>query len=119
MTQIRMATQDDAQTIHAIYAPIVADTSISFEIDPPDRDEMAARIARTLATHPWLTGLLLEARDRGLRELEVIAAEAAPGTPFTAERLRVYLADRIRYRLAAREEAGLRRYLEMAATLPA
>jgi phosphinothricin acetyltransferase len=38
----------------AIYAPIVRDTTISFEVEPPTPQEMARRIATTLATHPWL-----------------------------------------------------------------
>ena len=36
---IRLATAGDAPGIHAIYAPIVRDTFISFEIEPPDVDE--------------------------------------------------------------------------------
>lgn len=51
---VRIADVADAQEIAAIYAPIVAATAISFEIDPPSVDEMAERIARTLRTHPWL-----------------------------------------------------------------
>ena len=51
---IRVARTDDAKAIAAIYAPIVRDTVISFETEPPDAAEMAARIAATLATHPWL-----------------------------------------------------------------
>jgi phosphinothricin acetyltransferase len=52
--RIRVATPDDAPAIQAIYAPYVAETCISFEIDPPDVAEMAARIARIGATFPWL-----------------------------------------------------------------
>ena len=51
---IRTATAKDAGDIAAIYAPIVSNTDISFEDVPPTEDEMAARIARTLQTHPWL-----------------------------------------------------------------
>ena len=51
---IRSATVDDAQAIQAIYAPIVTDTVISFEDVPPSVDEMAARIAATLQSHPYL-----------------------------------------------------------------
>jgi phosphinothricin acetyltransferase len=51
---VRLATPDDAEACRAIYAPIVADTVISFETEPPDDAEMARRIARTLQTHPWL-----------------------------------------------------------------
>lgn len=51
---IRLATAVDAAAIHAIYAPIVRDTVISFELAPPDEDEVARRIAGTLEKHPWL-----------------------------------------------------------------
>ena len=51
---IRAATVADADAIAAIYTPIVANTSISFELTPPDADEMRSRIAKTLQTLPWL-----------------------------------------------------------------
>ena len=54
---IRTATPDDAAAVQAIYAPVVAGTAISFEIDPPGVDQMAQRIAATLPTWPWLVGL--------------------------------------------------------------
>ena len=48
---IREATSSDAEAIAAIYAPIVTDTIISFEEEPPSADEIARRIA---ASHLWL-----------------------------------------------------------------
>lgn len=51
---IRTATPADAETITAIYAPIVANTSISFELAPPTVDEMRGRIGNTLTDLPWL-----------------------------------------------------------------
>ena len=51
---IRLATADDAARVQAIYAPIVRDTAISFEVDPPGVPEMGRRIAHTLVTLPWL-----------------------------------------------------------------
>jgi len=51
---IRLARPDDTDSIAAIYAPIVRDTVISFEIDPPTPAEMRQRIAATMVTHPWL-----------------------------------------------------------------
>ena len=54
-TVIRIARPSDAEAIAAIYAPIVRDTAISFETEPPDAGEMARRIEATLETHPWLT----------------------------------------------------------------
>lgn len=52
--QIRFATAADAAQVQAIYAPFVRDTVVSFESEPPDVEEMRERIAKTLATHPWL-----------------------------------------------------------------
>ena len=51
---IRTATPDDAAAIAAIYAPIVRHTAISFETEPPSEAEMRERIAKTLASLPWL-----------------------------------------------------------------
>ena len=51
---IRLATAADASAIHAIYAPIVRDTVISFELAPPDVSEIAARVEKTLESFPWL-----------------------------------------------------------------
>ncbi len=50
----RLATPADAEGILAIYAPIVRDTAISFEIEPPTLEEMQARIQTTLERLPWL-----------------------------------------------------------------
>jgi len=50
----RPATPADAGALAAIYAPIVRETAISFELDPPDAAQMARRIDKTLATLPWL-----------------------------------------------------------------
>ncbi len=54
LTEIRLATVADAAAIHAIYAPIVEATVISFELAPPSVDEIAERIQTTLARFPWL-----------------------------------------------------------------
>jgi len=54
MTTIRLATSQDADQIHAIYAPYVTDSVISFESDRPTVDDMRQRITNTLAFLPWL-----------------------------------------------------------------
>lgn len=54
---IRYATPDDAPAIHAIYAPIVESTGISFELLPPSVDEMRRRIASTMERYPWLVAM--------------------------------------------------------------
>ncbi len=51
---IRIASPTDADDILTIYAPIVRDTTISFEIEPPSREEMRKRILDTLSKLPWL-----------------------------------------------------------------
>jgi L-amino acid N-acyltransferase YncA len=51
---IRVATADDADAVAAIYAPIVASTAISFELQPPTVADMRARIAATIERFPWL-----------------------------------------------------------------
>ncbi|MCX6379057.1 MAG: GNAT family N-acetyltransferase [Armatimonadetes bacterium] len=52
--QVRVATKADAQGILEIYAPIVQETVISFEMEPPSIEEMEGRIERTLVQYPWL-----------------------------------------------------------------
>ncbi|MFI5317307.1 MAG: arsinothricin resistance N-acetyltransferase ArsN1 family B [Myxococcota bacterium] len=51
---VRLAEPADAAGVQAIYAPIVRDTAISFEIDPPSVEEMSRRIASTGERWPWL-----------------------------------------------------------------
>src|SRR5690606_40040690 len=51
---IRLATEQDAAQIQAIYASIVRETAISFEFDPPTVEEMRQRIRKTFERLPWL-----------------------------------------------------------------
>lgn len=51
---LRPATPDDAADIQRIYAPVVAETAISFETEPPSVEEMRRRIAHTLETYPYI-----------------------------------------------------------------
>jgi L-amino acid N-acyltransferase YncA len=51
---IRLAEERDAEAIQRIYAPVVLQTAVSFEFEPPGVDEMRSRIAATLARLPWL-----------------------------------------------------------------
>jgi L-amino acid N-acyltransferase YncA len=44
----------DAAVCAAIYAPYVRESVVSFEEAVPTAEELAARIARIAATHPWL-----------------------------------------------------------------
>jgi L-amino acid N-acyltransferase YncA len=51
---LRMAHAGDAEQILAIYAPVVRETAISFELEPPGIEEMRARITQILPQYPWL-----------------------------------------------------------------
>jgi phosphinothricin acetyltransferase len=52
---VRPADPDrDAAACAAIYAPYVRDSAVSFEEAVPSAEQLAARIARIAATHPWL-----------------------------------------------------------------
>jgi L-amino acid N-acyltransferase YncA len=51
---VRPASAQDAGACLAIYRPYVQNTAISWEIDVPTADEMAARIGGLGATHDWL-----------------------------------------------------------------
>lgn len=58
---MRPASAQDAAACVAIYRPYVLDTAISWEIEVPTTDEMAARIADARDHHEWL---VLERSDR-------------------------------------------------------
>lgn len=51
---IRVATEHDAAACHAIYAPVVEGSAITFETELPGVDAMRGRIRQRMATHPWL-----------------------------------------------------------------
>lgn len=55
---IRAATTNDAAGVLAIYAPIVSQTAISFELTPPTIDEMVGRVEATLVNYPYLVAEL-------------------------------------------------------------
>lgn len=51
---IRLARPDDAAAILEIYHPIVRESPVTFEVEPPDEEVMARRIRQTLEYAPWL-----------------------------------------------------------------
>jgi phosphinothricin acetyltransferase len=51
---IRIAVEADAAACHAIYAPVVKTSAITFETDLPGDDVMRERIVARMAHHPWL-----------------------------------------------------------------
>jgi phosphinothricin acetyltransferase len=52
--RIRRATEADAEAIAAIYEPYVLNSAISFEIEPPNADEIRRRIQFITKSFPWL-----------------------------------------------------------------
>ena len=51
---IRLATKEDAAAFAEIYRPAVTESAISFEVVPPDAEEMSRRIEKRLKLAPWL-----------------------------------------------------------------
>jgi L-amino acid N-acyltransferase YncA len=51
---IRVAAERDAEAIAGIYAPAVTEAAISFELLPPDAQEMRRRVLGVLPQYPWL-----------------------------------------------------------------
>jgi L-amino acid N-acyltransferase YncA len=51
---IRIARAEDAEAIHAIYAPTITHTAITFETDLPGAEAMRQRILTRLQHYPWL-----------------------------------------------------------------
>ena len=51
---IRPATELDAEALVAIYAPVVRDTAVSFELEVPSVDAFAQRVRTQLESTPWL-----------------------------------------------------------------
>lgn len=60
---------------------------------------------------------LQDARDRGLASLPLIAKQESHGDPLYERRALVYLRDNLRYGLGPAEQAGLRRFHELAAEI--
>jgi phosphinothricin acetyltransferase len=98
---IRSANIGDAAAIRAIYAPIVADTTISFEDIPPSVEEIARRIDSTLKAYPYLVAdhdgevvgyaYASEHRTRSAYRYSVdVAVYVAPGARRTGVGRRLY-----------------------------
>lgn len=51
---IRIAHEADAAACHAIYAPVIEGSAITFETELPGVEAMRGRIAARMASHPWL-----------------------------------------------------------------
>ena len=62
---IRTALPQDAAAFVAIVSPIIANTTISFELNPPSVEAMRDRITETLRRYPWLASLDEQGRVSG------------------------------------------------------
>ena len=54
--RLRAASLADAAALAEIYRPYVIGSGISFETDPPDKEEMRIRMAAGAGLYPWLVG---------------------------------------------------------------
>ena len=52
--ELRPAVPDDAEALLALYGPIVVQTAISFEIEPPSVEEFRRRIETISSQWAWL-----------------------------------------------------------------
>jgi phosphinothricin acetyltransferase len=50
---IRLAQPDDASEIQRLYAPVVRETAISFEVAVPSVGQMRTRLMTARTTYPW------------------------------------------------------------------
>ncbi|CAN5209141.1 hypothetical protein BH10PSE17_BH10PSE17_08900 [soil metagenome] len=62
---VRTAVHDDAAAILSIYAPMVRDTSVSFELEVPSLEEMRSRMGEASGRFPWLVSLDADDRVNG------------------------------------------------------
>ena len=51
---LRPTLPEDAEALLALYRPLVLETAISFEIEPPSVEEFRRRIEATTARWAWL-----------------------------------------------------------------
>ena len=70
-------------------------------------------VARDGADVSEVAGVLGAARDRGVRQLDEIAACEGPLVGISAEMAKSYLRENLHFELGAREWAGLRRFYEL------
>ena len=74
-------------------------------------------VGRPGVASPQQCRLLQEARDRGLANLEAIAKQVGGGDAGLEQRALAYLRDNLKYGLGEQEQAGLRRFHELAAEI--
>ncbi|GGB58838.1 arsinothricin resistance N-acetyltransferase ArsN1 family B [Blastomonas aquatica] len=97
---IRNADRADGAALAAIYSPYVTDTWVSFETQPPDAAEMAARIVSYGQSHGWMVA-----------ELDGIVAGYAYASPHRVRLAYATSADVAIYVAPAAQGQGLGRAL--------
>lgn len=89
---LRLATADDAPQVAGIYAPLVADTAITFEIEVPSVEEMRQRIVGTSMRLPYLVaddaGTVLGFAYAGRHRRRAAYAWSSEVSVYVATRLR-------------------------------
>ncbi|MEM6671219.1 MAG: N-acetyltransferase family protein [Planctomycetota bacterium] len=100
--RLRFVRPEDAAAILSIYDPIVRETSISFEMEVPDEEEIQRRIAAVTAHYPWI---VCESEGRVLGYAYATAYRARAAYRWTAESS-VYVHADARGRGVARELMG-------------
>ncbi len=84
---VRPAAAGDAAAIRDIYAPIVCETTISFESRPPDTAEIARRMTAGQLRMPWLVAQVPQASAATPTPLRTAADRHTAGRwrlPFTS-----------------------------------
>jgi phosphinothricin acetyltransferase len=92
--EVRGVELGDAEAVARIYAPIVGETHISFEVDPPDVIEMGRRIGKAIGTHPWLVAT----EDRSVVGYAYATEHSDRSAYRWAVDTSIYLADHVRGR---------------------
>ena len=63
--RLRSVKVDDAAAMEAIYTPLVLETAISFEWEPPTLAAWQERVRKVTAAHPWLVAVDDQQQVRG------------------------------------------------------
>lgn len=91
--RVRVAEERDAAAIAEIYEPIVRETAISFEVEPPTESEIRGRLRDTLPRYPWLV-----AEDEGVLGYAYASQHRSRAAYRFAVDVSVYIGERARRR---------------------
>ena len=91
---MRLATPNDAPSILDIYGPLVRDSPVSFELQPPTEEQMRGRVAKVLEAKPWI---VCEVNGNVVGYAYATAFRSRPAYRWSAE-VSAYVADADRRR---------------------